>query len=585
MSKWFTILLVLALLMVLGSVAFALDHARVKAIPQNQAILTGEEPAPPNAIYVPSLPGAIAQSPGDTIGDTQYDYQTNGSTGTRVVVDHQSNIHFSWMKGMPYPSTRHIYYNCVTPAGQIYPAVGNQADHSQASGAGYTTCDVTLDDRATVFYHRAPTGAESTFVGLDIANCLSTFYYRRPPSRQGSLGFIWPYGAVDRNDRIHMVMTNNAASGGQAFMYTRSNNGGTTWTSIQRVDTLMDISAMVTASRVSDKVAIVYTAPKDLVSQWHNDIVYVLSNDGITWDFRDGRVNVTNYDNDFSYFAYTDCDAVFDYNDNLHIIWNANYLFADTIEYESHLMHYDLASQEFSLVAVSDSLWPDAGCDFGVWQWGMAKMSIAPSISNDLFVTYTAWDTSDCAANGYANGDIYLNWSTDGGATWSPRYNMTDSHTPGCEAGDCDSDHWSSLAEVVDTSLHLFYVNDKDAGGIPQTEGQVTDNPMLYYTYVAPPLVGVNDDIKTPKSFTLSQNYPNPFNARTNIEFELEKDSDVELAVYDITGAKTATLVNRRLDAGAHQVNWDASRISSGVYYYTLKANGSEATKKMTLIK
>jgi flagellar hook assembly protein FlgD len=107
---------------------------------------------------------------------------------------------------------------------------------------------------------------------------------------------------------------------------------------------------------------------------------------------------------------------------------------------------------------------------------------------------------------------------------------------------------------------------------------------MLYLAYV-PPTLGVDDGGAVPKSFTLSQNYPNPFNAQTNIEFELEKASRVELTVYDVTGAKVATLLKGERPAGKNQVNWDANAISSGVYYYTLRADGSEVTKKMTLLK
>ena len=97
--------------------------------------------------------------------------------------------------------------------------------------------------------------------------------------------------------------------------------------------------------------------------------------------------------------------------------------------------------------------------------------------------------------------------------------------------------------------------------------------------------VGINDRDNVPTTFSLTQNYPNPFNAQTNIEFVLENDSDVELEVYDVTGAKVTTLVNSHMNAGSHTVNWDAASVASGVYYYSLKTNGEESTRKMTLLK
>jgi hypothetical protein len=55
--------------------------------------------------------------------------------------------------------------------------------------------------------------------------------------------------------------------------------------------------------------------------------------------------------------------------------------------------------------------------------------------------------------------------------------------------------------------------------------------------------------------------------------------------VYDITGAEVTTLVDGRLDAGMHSVNWDAGNVASGVCYYSIRANGEESTRKMTLLK
>ena len=98
---------------------------------------------------------------------------------------------------------------------------------------------------------------------------------------------------------------------------------------------------------------------------------------------------------------------------------------------------------------------------------------------------------------------------------------------------------------------------------------------------------GVNDfpqgDI--PKTTILAQNYPNPFNAQTNIAFYLKSKSDVNLSVFNLVGQKVAELANDQFDAGAHSVNWDASQVSSGIYFYRLVANGEIKTRRMVLAK
>jgi hypothetical protein len=89
-----------------------------------------------------------------------------------------------------------------------------------------------------------------------------------------------------------------------------------------------------------------------------------------------------------------------------------------------------------------------------------------------------------------------------------------------------------------------------------------------------------------PSSFALYQNYPNPFNPTTSIRYEINSTQLVTLTVYNVLGKEVATLVNREQHPGIYSVTFDASGLSSGVYFYVLKA-GSEftQTRKMILIK
>jgi len=88
-----------------------------------------------------------------------------------------------------------------------------------------------------------------------------------------------------------------------------------------------------------------------------------------------------------------------------------------------------------------------------------------------------------------------------------------------------------------------------------------------------------------PKEFALSGNHPNPFNAQTVIEYQLPVSSNVKLEVYNILGSKVATLVNREEVAGYSSVTWDASNVSSGIYFYKLSAGDYTETMRMILVK
>ena len=88
-----------------------------------------------------------------------------------------------------------------------------------------------------------------------------------------------------------------------------------------------------------------------------------------------------------------------------------------------------------------------------------------------------------------------------------------------------------------------------------------------------------------PQKFALFQNYPNPFNPVTSIEFQLPQKSWVTLVVFDITGRKVAVLVDGAKQPGVYSVQWNASSVPSGVYFYRIKTNGFEATKKLLLLR
>jgi len=88
-----------------------------------------------------------------------------------------------------------------------------------------------------------------------------------------------------------------------------------------------------------------------------------------------------------------------------------------------------------------------------------------------------------------------------------------------------------------------------------------------------------------PDRFELEQNYPNPFNPTTAISYQLKAVSHVTLRVFDVLGREVATLVDGQMPAGSHQVTFDASHLSSGVYLYELKAGDFVQTRTMVLTK
>lgn len=112
-----------------------------------------------------------------------------------------------------------------------------------------------------------------------------------------------------------------------------------------------------------------------------------------------------------------------------------------------------------------------------------------------------------------------------------------------------------------------------------------TVNPTTAERSICGTVTGINSNNEIPSEFSLRQNYPNPFNPSTKIEFSLPEDGKVSLRVYDLAGKEVSVVVNSFKLKGNYSIDFDASDLSGGVYFYELKAGSYSETKKMVLIK
>jgi subtilisin-like proprotein convertase family protein len=142
---------------------------------------------------------------------------------------------------------------------------------------------------------------------------------------------------------------------------------------------------------------------------------------------------------------------------------------------------------------------------------------------------------------------------------------------------------YNSLTNFTSTSLPgewILTITDHKSGddGVLQDWGLLISESTI---------VGIEEknDFLIPNSISLFQNYPNPFNPCTIISYQLAVSSKVILKVYDILGNEVATLVNEEKPAGNYEIEFEATNLSSGLYFYQLKSGEFVQTKKMILIK
>jgi hypothetical protein len=473
-------------------------------------------------------------SPGMVIGTTTYDLQHNSTMGRQIAHGNDDFLYFVWtykdndILGGP----RDVYQARYNLFGCAY---GSGAPIN-LSRAGFCGVDIYQS------VYSVPTAHES-YAGTN-PHVYWDNSYPGAPGWNNMTGepvitdFIWPKIDADYDGAeliIHLVATLPANTGDpDIFSYFRRigpyGAGLGLWSSGSMVDTGMSINITVVSSPISDKVALVWNAPADyrrdtpdeFNSQYENDIWYAIANDnGASWETLVGSSigqtvdlgigngydpniggNLTTYSPSYLYKAFCDISALWSVkdtpNDYLQIVWGCRQWDGETTLYRrnSAMFHWSQKTDDINTIAFSS--WDNGGaCYAHAWGSDLAKMTIS-ECDGRLYVVYTQFGSADdpCGdvdgLNFVLNGEVYVSMSDDDGATWGTPVNLTNSATPNCAPGDCDSDYWASAARYgrIDQCeypgqpvLDILYINDKSAGSAVQpASGYWTTNNVMWMT-------------------------------------------------------------------------------------------------------
>jgi hypothetical protein len=157
----------------------------------------------------------------------------------------------------------------------------------------------------------------------------------------------------------------------------------------------------------------------------------------------------------------------------------------------------------------------------------------------------------------YSAGNTYCLKSTDSGNTWQ---NIMDS---------------VFAAHTYITAMNSIALDKFGFIWIAHGKGLITNSPVT----------GIKKDAVHPASFNLGQNYPNPFNPSTMISFTNTQRGFVTLKLFDILGREVRVIYKGEMAAGTHVINFNADKLASGNYIYTLQVNDQFTCRKMTLLK
>jgi len=161
---------------------------------------------------------------------------------------------------------------------------------------------------------------------------------------------------------------------------------------------------------------------------------------------------------------------------------------------------------------------------------------------------------------------------------------ITVSGTSGDVAGELVDGTGTVVAVNNGTSSNPFTLTAPGPGDYTVNAGHKSplrwDSAMVNIT-----ITDVGENSSNPTVFKLYDNYPNPFNPSTSIRYSIPEGSFASIKIYNSLGSEVATLVNETKPAGTYEVEFNASDLSSGIYYYTLQAGSFSETKKMILLK
>jgi hypothetical protein len=499
------------------------------------------------------------------VGETGWDYWHNDCQRRQIANDSLGNQHFVWRYriwddtleawGTPY-----LYYNARFSDGS-WLAVGTGTDVSQGLYGAYNCIDLLPDLREVIAAHHFPTpvsqqwgtylAVEKTTPGLG-----EYFNFDIPDSIPGYLNpGLWPYLGISKKkntDTTYMHVTSQQSdSGGAGYVrcfidpaddtLMRCQSPGQSLVTIppnKRMprkpvyvfepirNTLTGTSAVT--SPVSQKVALAWIGQKNtLDADWFKGEVYYLesTNNGNNWMTAGNMgtpIKITNYGADEWATYYTpqiDLAAGYDYNDNLHIVWVTGFR-------ANILWHWDSDSDSIKMIDQQTIRTADSAAH---WNKPINKMTLAftKTAPNYVYVCYSKQDSADAAGNGFLNGEVIVKASSNGGRSWGPDVDLTNSHTPGCTPGNCNSDVYPSIAERADDSIYVFYLNDKDAGSFVRPQGLYTFNPAPYISIPRPLVPAVANIVFEPTQLT------------SPIEWATNHNSTTDSIKFDNTGTTT----------------------------------------------
>lgn len=572
------------------------------------------------------------------VGNTFYDLQSNGSSGRRVLLHSDGSVSVVWTTapdataGFPLRGSGYNHINGTNVSVGL-PNTGR----IENARTGWPSIAVLPNGNEVIIGHDATAGGfkvtKNTSKGSSTWTTSASNVLTYPDGQRP----IWNRMAANGNT-LHLIsnFSDSSAPGDPRVLslngvrgpmtYSRSLDGGTTWDKDNIVLPGYDSTRILSGGGDNYAIDVRGNTVAIVVGGLGKDVLMFKSTDnGETFT----RIIVDNFP--YSPFngnqealdtpATNDgtLDVLIDNNDNAHVFWGFARVFDNDPTDNSFsffpataaLAYWNEITTTRALIAgvvdenenqtldIQPGTW--AGLQNGqipsnvisVARTGNTSLVNMPSAGIDaqgrIFVTYSAPREGDVSIDDVNFRDVYLVFSSDNGATWSEPQNLTQAQSK--------EDAFPVISKRVDDFVHLLWQQDEIPGTNLQNNSEsagnhpIQNNTMLYAAIPVTkivneeigqgPGVGIQELSGVQDIFKVTQNYPNPFANETNVTIYLGNTSELMLSVTNLLGQEVIRQSLGEFTAGNHQITLDASKLSAGMYQYTISTKDNSISHKM----
>lgn len=567
-----------------------------------------------NSNTKPSTPGYYKSAGWITVGETNFDRQTNSSVYRRVKAFPNGKVSVNWATSSDGPENNYLGrgsgYNHFngTSWGPISSA------RIEATRTGYPSYDYN-GTTEIVMSHKVDTAGKSGGLSYNTNGAIGGTTWSEtavltPAPNKPSV--LWPRTVVSGN-YMHVIATySGTLSPGQDTMYVSGVNSPTVYSRYNFATSSWEVSNITLpgydATRWYDGQADGYAM--DAVGSTVAIVMGGTTSDITLWKSTDnGSSWTTTIIDSFPVPAFNDQVEILDTpavsdgsmalrldaNGMAHCFWGRLRVLNSVAEDNTFSVFLGTNSIDYWFEGRPDSIVSIAGAldingngtlDIGDLdsrnRYGNAGVSTMPycvrNAAGDLFVVYSAITegSEDVDPQGSNYRDVYITYSKDNGATWSNAQDLT-------AAMGIFKEQMFASADVDDTNLHLTFMESDAVGFYSATDNpsKVAVFPIRYYKIPVADVFAGNVSLNNINSlFTVATNYPNPFHNSTIIPVNLTEKADVNVTVMNILGEVVYTNTFNNTSTGVNRFEINGN-FTSGFYFYTVEAKGFKVSGKM----